>query len=519
MDRLRHYRLETGHHLNIFVAAGICIADGSLSAMCRALHAAASALAEDGCANFIDELAGLPPGSTLSRSAISSACFDEAGVEDLCDAYLANLHRLKLGIENSFDPVQIADLLLDHLLDDEPLQGAATLYAHNWKVIRRYKLNGWHILVPLIIAFDLGLPEMNSLHKLKRFLDRISSGSSSNSAEHLLEQSGLSDFRDGRRLLKCLIDNRWDVAFNAGSSSEVCATRAAALCLELLARFGRDHQWFRLSGVTMASDEVPSIEFDHANTANFLAHHCVEVAGRRGCEQMLVKALLRRREPERLKQGLSACLYDTLTALLVERQQVVSVEHVRQHCCLQTLNINPYAILPGRILVYAPSPRFLDPSAVTFVLKEWVQDSVHRKGRIAPDRVLTPLLPIRWHFNEADLISMIRSCSSFELFGVAFWSEMRRRLMATVPAQARNWAIYHLDRQSLQVLRKSGLYRVDDMILDEASWGDLTHTSRAHVVVASTIANAHDVSVHERDAAIARLRDGHLHLPLAKLTQ
>lgn len=508
MDRLRHYRLETGRRLNIFVAAGMCVADGSLSVMCRALHAAASALAENGCANFIDELAALPPGSTLSRQAISSACFDEAGVENLCDAYLAKLHQLKLGTENSFDPVQIADLLLDHLLDDELWQGDATLYAHNWKIVRRYKLNGWHILVPLIIAFDLGLPELHSLRELKRSLDSISTGSFPNSAERLLERSGLNDFSGGRRLLKCLIDNRWDVAFNAGSSTEVCTTRTAELCLELLARHGRDHQWFRLSGVTMASDEAPSIEFDHASTAKFFAHHCIEVAGRLGCEQMLVKALLLRREPERLEQGLSACLYDTVTALLVERQELVSVEQVRQHCGLQMLKVNPYAILPGRLLVYAPSPRFLDPSAVTFVLKEWVQDSVHRKGRIAPDRVLTPLLPIKWHFNEADLISMIRSCSSFELFGVAFWSEIRRRLMVTVPAQARKWAIHHLDRQSLHVLRKSGLYRVDDMILDEASWGDLTHTSRAHVVVASTIANAHDVSLHERDAAIARLRDG-----------
>ena len=428
-------------------------------------------------------------------------------MEDLCDAYLANLHQLKLGTENSFDPVQIAELVLDRLLGDKPWQGDATLYAPNWKVVRRYKLNGWHILVPLVIAFDLGLPELGSIRKLRRSLDRVSAGASSIEATRLLELAGLSGVRGGRRLLKSLVDNRWDVAYSAGNSVEVRSTRAAALCLELLARHGRDHQWFRLSGTSMASDVAPSIEFDHARTADFLAHHCVEAVGRLGCEQMLVKALLLRGVPERFEQGLSACLYEMLIGLLVERQQAVSVGQVRQHCGLQTLRINPFAILPGRLLVYAPSPRFLEPNAVTFVLKEWVQDSVHRKGRIAPDRVLTPLVPIEWDFNQADLISMVRSSSSFELFGVAFWPDIRRKLIATVPMQAQRWAIHHLDRQSLHVLRASALYRVDDMILDEASWGDLTYTSRAHAIVASTIASAHDVALHEREAVLGRLGD------------
>lgn len=506
MDRLQHHRLEKGRHLNVFVAAGICIADGSLLGMCRSLHAAASALAVDGCATFIDELGSLPPGSAVSQEARSSACFDEAAVERLCREYLKKLNFPKFGADRSFDPVQIADLLLNRLLSEEPWRGDATLYAYNWKIARTYKLNGWHILAPLIIAFNLGLPDLASLRELKRSLDQISRRTSPVTAARLLKSSGLDDFAGGRRLLESFVINRWDVVASSASFEEVRSTRGAALCLELLARHGRDHKWFRTSGITMTSDEAPAVEFDYSGTCGFLAHHRVEVRGRFGCEQMVVKALLRRCAPERFEQGLSECLYKAIVDLLVERQEVVSIARVRQYCGLQTLRISPFAILPGRLLVYAPSPRFLEPSAVTFVLREWVQDSAHSKGRIAPDRVLTPLEQIRWGFSAADLITTIRSSRSFQLFGVAFWPEIRRPLIATLAVQARRWAIYHLDRQSLHVLRANGLYRVANMILDEASWGDLSRVSRANAIVASTISDAQDVASHEREAVIELLR-------------
>lgn len=505
MDRVQHYSLETGRQLNIFAAAGICVADGTLLAMCRALHAAASALAEDGCARFIEELALLPPGSALSQAAISSANFDEGAVESLCYAYLAKLHERKLGLENSFDPVLIADLLMGRLLGDEPWRGAPTLYALSWKVVRRYKLNGWHILVPLIIAFDLGLPGLAGLRALTKSLDCLSAGPSSMTVAQLLKLSGLSNFRDGSRLLETFVDNRWDVAFNTENWTEVHSTRGASLCFELLARHGREHQWFRLSGIAMASNETPSVQYDRAKITNFLAHHRVEAVNRLCCEQMLLKALLVRKVPECFEQGLSACIYNSLVRLLVERQEVTSIAQARQHCGLQSLSINPFSILPGRLLVYAPSPRFLEPAAVSFVLREWVQDMDHRKGRIAPDRVLTPLEPVKWTISATTLKTMIRASRSFELFGVAFWPELLRPMLASVSQQARRWAAYHLDLQSINVLRENGLYRIGNIILDQASWGDLSRGSRAFPIIASTIANAHDVALQERDAAIALL--------------
>lgn len=507
MDRLQYYRLETGRYLNICVCVGICLDEGSLLAICRAFHAAIVALAVDGCASFIDELATLPLGSAASKKSVTAASFDEGSVEAVCKEYLIQLRLRRLCADDKFDPAHIADLLLDRIVCQEPWQGDSTLYAYNLAIVRRYKLNGWHLLVPLIIAFDLGLPELASLLELEGLLKKVAESTSRISVKRLFDLAELNEYAGCKLLIESRINNRSDVAFSSEACDEVYSTRVVGHCLELLARYGRDQEWFRVSGTVVALDAAPSVTFDFAPISKFFAYHRVGLRNRFSCEQMLTKALVRRRVPEQLEQGLSICLQGAIVDLLLERQEVVSVAQVRQFCGLQTLNINPFAVLPGRVLVYAPSPRFLHSSSVVFVLREWVQDSVHRKGRIAPVRVLTPLKPVTWEFSRADLMIMIRSSRSFELFGVESWPKLRRSLVAAIPLQARRWAIHHLDRQSLNVFRVGTIYRVGNMVLDEASWGDLRHVPSAHAVVTSTVANAHDVALPDREAVIALLKE------------
>lgn len=500
-------RLERPHALNPFVAADICIKEGKLTQMCHALHAAAVIVSATSVSAFVEELATLPVGSPLSAEGIVRASFDEGGMERLCDEYLWQLRRHNLGRESSFDSVLVADLIAERLDDGVGWSGSVTLHAHSWTLGRQYKLNGWHILAPLIIAFSLGLPALAELKKLHRTLDHVAASSSLTPIGHVAVRAGLVELADHEKLILFFTANRWDVFATVDRSPAIGSTHHTVPCCELLAYFGRDHGWIEASGLSLrAFGQAASISYRAPELSSFLRHHkCARVETMIGLEQLAIKALLRSKVREHPIQGIQGTVHRALLAMLLERQAIVSISQLRQHCGLPNLRINPHVVESGRILVYAPSPRFLEHNAVSFALRDWVQDSVHSKARISPDRIFTPLAQISWKLSRDELVAAAKATQTFRSFGLTFWTDIRPQMGSEIARQARTWAEHRLEREASKVLREAGLVHIGDVYLDADSWADALTSEQPMAVVAHTVAHAHDVPADERQGVLERL--------------
>jgi hypothetical protein len=200
------------HALNPFVAADICIVDRSLATMFAALHIAAAKTAEETGNYFLIEAAEMPIGSHLSDAAITRASFEEGAMERLCDEYVEQLSRRKIASARRYDPVLMADLLLDRLDQPGSCHGVATIHVHNWKIARQYKLNGWHLLVPLLITFRLGLPSLAVLRSLYRRLDHVAASTQFADVADIERAVALDEYTECKDLVRFVAANRWDIS-------------------------------------------------------------------------------------------------------------------------------------------------------------------------------------------------------------------------------------------------------------------------------------------------------------------
>lgn len=495
------------HELNPFVAADISIVDRSLGTMFAALRIAAAKTADETGSHFLSEAAEMPIGSHLSDASISQASFDEGAMERLCDEYVVQLSSRKIASAKRYDPVLIADLILDRLQHHKTWHGSATIYAHNWKIARQYKLNGWHLLVPLLIAFRLGLPRLAVLRSLYHRLDQVAASNTVVAVAEIERAVELDEYPDCGNLVRFCAANRWDICESA-DKRVLCSTRSKFPRIDLLAHHGGNEGWFDVEGLALRHTSVgTAISYNGAAITNFMRHHGCKTPPLVSSEQLALNAIILQHEPENFAQGMSECVHRVLIQMLDSQQTVVSIGQLRQRCALPGLRLNPHSILPGRVLVYAPSARFLEPNAVSFVLREWVQDSQKSRARIAPDRVLTPLAPIDWQLDRDTLVRDARASPDFRNFGIAFWPECRPKMGTNIPRQARAWTEYHFERQVTKAFREAGLHRVGNVILDQRVWGHLVGHARPLLSVENSIAQADEYDLAQRTNVISKLRD------------
>lgn len=229
-----------------------------------------------------------------------------------------------------------------------------------------------------------------------------------------------------------------------------------------------------------------------ANTVALEAN--LSIGGERGagvgtCDIAIKVALNQLLRPE-LEQGLPKYIRRAIVAALEKEQRVVSVTDLRRMLGAPALRVDPFGVTAGRVLVYAPSDRFLEPDKTAFVLREWVQDSDRRRARIAPDRILTPLTPVLWETNRDDLLKSIRDNQAFALLGLGFWEDVRRGVRLTVPAQAKRWAEHQLFLRARSMLKSRGFLVVESVFFSGLRWQGLPRSRTAFRLAAEALTSA-----------------------------
>ncbi len=103
--------------------------------------------------------------------------------------------------------------------------------------------------------------------------------------------------------------------------------------------------------------------------------------------------------PELRIQGLTASLHGRIVEALRGRAGAMSLGDLEQQLGV-AIPLSPETLPPGRIMAYAPHPRFLKPENAVYVLSEWVETDTEKRGRILRARIVTPFKEKRWEFEE-----------------------------------------------------------------------------------------------------------------------
>lgn len=113
------------------------------------------------------------------------------------------------------------------------------------------------------------------------------------------------------------------------------------------------------------------------------------------------KAIMRRKVRQPEIQGLNRTLYRAIVDCLEQQQTALRLFDLRRLLCIDDIPLSPFDLPPGRLLAYAPSPRFYRKETAFYVLRDWVEDQDHRRRRIAKSRVVTPLERRHFEIGEA----------------------------------------------------------------------------------------------------------------------
>jgi hypothetical protein len=108
----------------------------------------------------------------------------------------------------------------------------------------------------------------------------------------------------------------------------------------------------------------------------------------------------------------------------------------------QKIRINPLSLPPGRVLAYGKHEKFYSMDGARFVLRDWVQTARQRKGRISPDRLITPLSEKNCKFSEQLFGKALGSHEPYKYLGLVFSPGLTLEIASML--QDRPTDLYHL---------------------------------------------------------------------------
>jgi len=465
--------------LNGYISVDIVLQDVRLTKLFHCFRAAARAALETCRHPILNELATNPVGRPLSGISVSAAAAHEDVIEELSFRYLQLAHALKLIDLAQYDPSLVAHLVLEWILDDRRCEAECSVYRHSWRVEQHYREQGWHILAPWIVALSGGAVCARSVKTLSRAFNQMVTRRSRQKVSSLLISVGLSPTPANVDLVWFLCANRHDVCIiGSGNSAEVVATELLVPDFELFAELALSEGWVHnpCRARTYQLGMPCAIQQDRKSIRKFRQRFGADASFSGLSDSALaLKAALWQRQRRHVVCGLPKSLRSTLISLLEARRQIVKITDLRSHLAAPKLRIDPFSVEPGRLLVYAPSSKFLEPDNVAFVLEEWVQDEARRRGRISADRILTPLGPVIWPSSDA-LFQAVRDCRSFQLFGVTFWHNVSRKLRTSHAPHAKQWVDHQLMKHARRALRRNGFVVIGEAIFSLRRWPTIPHS-------------------------------------------
>ena len=492
---------ESCDELNDYVALDIVLRDPSLVKLFDCLKLAAEKISASSSHPIVEELSKVPIGQPLSERAINAAAGNEGILEDINCGYLTIAQEHGLVDLWKHDPALVADDVLEWIYNSRQTSGEVSLYRHSWRIKHHFLERGWHIYAPWIVALSAGALNARHIKAATRVLNALVAGRGRRKIASILANVGMPRTHGNFDLIWFLCANRYDLCVvGSGESAEVWATEGLFPNFGVFAELALREGWVRNpSRSRWHKRGMPcEVEVDQKSIAAFFRRsdlcppHCSA-----HISTLAVKVALWQVDNSQLGRGDASKILSILVTLLGERGQIVKITDLRRHLEAPTLRIDPYSIDPGRLLVYAPSQKFLEPDNVSFALREWVQDEDNKRARISVDRILTPLNSISWPSSE-EVFRILRGCRSFQIFGIALWSELRRKLHVAHKPHAARWVDQRLYKHAQALLKRNGLIVIDGVIFSSRYWHDLPPTRAGLRIAGEALSTNSEWQEHRR---------------------
>lgn len=180
-------------------------------------------------------------------------------------------------------------------------------------------------------------------------------------------------------------------------------------------------------------------------------------------------------------QGLRFSLHERIVQALQQSGRAMTNKQLSRAIC-EDLRINPLTLPPGRILAYGRHPKFFSLEGAMFVLRDWVQTSSHRKGRIVPDRLLTPLADKEWKFGDELFGRCIAAHEPLIYLGLVFVAELALEIAIAMEDKPTDVYYLGLIRREIDKKLRSSATKLDSGIFAVGEIdGSVTNATEADI--------------------------------------
>lgn len=432
------------------------------------VHCGLDELAMEGCRLGGDQL------RMLAREVAASPSF----LEDILGYYFDELVSGGELPARGVDATEWAMGVADHLLGEERLwETRVEIYRYTWKIKRLYTDTSATSLAPLFQSFDRTVPAWTCVSDIYLHLSTIDDLDEISIPEWLVDHR-ITPSVANVRYVNFLLYN--DLRFVSSADTQFKYLRLNSI----LDNFESASSHFDFDGCVEASglglregiapSSVKLRVLSHSIIDQFRPARACDEADR---DELTFKAFLRSKEHGQLVQGIPIATHRLIVETLRELGRIISLRDIRRVTGASRIRFDPFQLEPGPVVVYAPGDRYLQGDAVSFALREWVQDEAHRRGRVAVDRILTPLQPCPIATPLKISEACMTSSQAFRRTGVVFLHEACSLLKPRTDKQAQRWATERTRRAVDTCLRKSGLIRMGEAYFNKAAW-DLQDANR-----------------------------------------
>lgn len=434
--------------------------------------------AQVGCAlnELVIDGARLHPAqlAALARELAASPSF----LEDILGCYFDELVAGGELPARGADATAWAVGVADHLVANDRLwKTRVEIYKHTWKIRRLYSDTSAVSLTPLYQILDPTTPNISCASEIYLHLQAIDDFDDVNIPEWLIN-IGVAPSVANVRFLNFLLYN--DLRFVSSVDIPFRYLRINSL-FDNFEGASAHHDFdgcVEASGFSLRDGIDPSrvklAILSHAVIERFQPPDACAVTDR---DELTLKAFLRSKEQGELAQGVPLATHHLIMETIRKLGRIVSLRDIRRLTGASRLRFDPFQLDPGPIVVYAPGDRYLVGDAVSFCLRDWVQDEAHKKGRVAADRILTPLKPCTIATSPEIRDACMTSSRAFREARVVFRDEACGKLKPDTDRQGQRWATERTLRAVDACLTANGLVRAGDAYFEKTAW-DLRDSKR-----------------------------------------